>query len=67
MRDLIEAALIQSANGAAWALAEHVGDGNVERFVALMNRGRAGSASTKRTSSGPTGSTLPAMSRAHAT
>ncbi len=38
VRDLIEAALIQSANGAAWALAEHVGDGNVERFVALMNR-----------------------------
>jgi len=38
VRDLIEAALIQSANGAAWALAEHVGRGNVERFVALMNR-----------------------------
>ena len=38
VRDLIEAALIQSAHGAAWALAEHVGDGNVERFVALMNR-----------------------------
>ena len=38
VRDLIEAALIQSANGAAWALAEHVGDGDVERFVALMNR-----------------------------
>ena len=41
VRDLLEAALIQSANGAAWALAEHVGQGNVERFVAMMNR-RAG-------------------------
>ena len=34
VRDLIEAALIQSANDAAWALAEHVGQGDVERFVA---------------------------------
>jgi D-alanyl-D-alanine carboxypeptidase (penicillin-binding protein 5/6) len=36
-RDLVEAALIQSANDAAVALADHVG-GSVPRFVALMNR-----------------------------
>jgi serine-type D-Ala-D-Ala carboxypeptidase (penicillin-binding protein 5/6) len=38
VRDLVEAALIQSANDAAYALAYHVGRGSVERFVALMNR-----------------------------
>jgi D-alanyl-D-alanine carboxypeptidase (penicillin-binding protein 5/6) len=38
VRDLVEAALIQSANDAAWALAEHVGHGDVDRFVAMMNR-----------------------------
>lgn len=37
VRDLIRAALIQSANDAAYALALHVGEGNVPRFVALMN------------------------------
>ena len=37
VRDLLAAALIQSANDAAYALAEHVGNGNVARFVALMN------------------------------
>ncbi|MEX2647341.1 MAG: D-alanyl-D-alanine carboxypeptidase family protein [Gaiellaceae bacterium] len=37
VRDLIEAALIQSANDAASALAEHIGGGSVPRFVALMN------------------------------
>jgi serine-type D-Ala-D-Ala carboxypeptidase (penicillin-binding protein 5/6) len=37
VRDLVEAALIQSANDAAWALAVHVGDGSVTSFVALMN------------------------------
>jgi len=37
VRELIQAALIQSANDAAWALAEHVGGGSVPRFVALMN------------------------------
>ena len=37
VRDLVEAALIQSANDAAFALATHVGDGSVARFVALMN------------------------------
>lgn len=36
VRDLIEAALIQSANDAAFALAEHVG-GTVPRFVTMMN------------------------------
>ena len=35
--DLVEAALIQSANDAATALAAHVGDGSVERFVGYMN------------------------------
>jgi len=38
VRDLVEACLIQSANDAAWALAEHVGHGNVGRFVFMMNR-----------------------------
>jgi D-alanyl-D-alanine carboxypeptidase (penicillin-binding protein 5/6) len=37
VHDLVEAALIQSANDAAWALANHVGGGSVARFVALMN------------------------------
>jgi D-alanyl-D-alanine carboxypeptidase (penicillin-binding protein 5/6) len=38
VRDLLEAALIQSANDAAWALAEHVGQGSEQRFVFMMNR-----------------------------
>jgi len=37
VRDLIEAALIQSANDAASALAEYVGGGSVSRFVTMMN------------------------------
>ncbi len=37
MRDLLAAALIQSANDAAYALASHVGEGSVARFVELMN------------------------------
>ncbi len=37
VRDLVAAALIQSANDAAYALALHVGKGDVARFVALMN------------------------------
>jgi serine-type D-Ala-D-Ala carboxypeptidase (penicillin-binding protein 5/6) len=37
VRELIEAALIQSANDAAVALAQHVGHGSVAAFVALMN------------------------------
>ncbi len=38
VRELVEAALIQSANDAADALADHVGGGNRAVFVALMNR-----------------------------
>jgi D-alanyl-D-alanine carboxypeptidase (penicillin-binding protein 5/6) len=38
VHDLLEAALIQSANDAAWALAYRIGNGSVERFVTLMNR-----------------------------
>jgi D-alanyl-D-alanine carboxypeptidase (penicillin-binding protein 5/6) len=37
VRDLLRAALIQSANDAALALAAHVGGGSVARFVDLMN------------------------------
>ena len=35
--DLVEAALVQSANDAAWALAAYVGKGDVDAFVRLMN------------------------------
>jgi D-alanyl-D-alanine carboxypeptidase (penicillin-binding protein 5/6) len=38
VRELLEAALIQSANDAADALADYVGNGSEERFVALMNQ-----------------------------
>ncbi len=42
VRDLVMAALISSGNDAAWALAEHFGDGtgdaSVERFVGRMNQ-----------------------------
>lgn len=38
VRDLVAAALIQSANDAAVALAAHVGRGDEDAFVALMNR-----------------------------
>lgn len=38
VRDLLEACLIQSANDAAWALADHVGRGSETRFVSMMNR-----------------------------
>ena len=34
--DLVEAALVQSANDAAWALAAHVGKGDVGAFVRLV-------------------------------
>jgi D-alanyl-D-alanine carboxypeptidase (penicillin-binding protein 5/6) len=37
VRELLEAALIQSANDAADALADYVGHGNRARFVAMMN------------------------------
>jgi D-alanyl-D-alanine carboxypeptidase (penicillin-binding protein 5/6) len=38
VRDLLQAALIQSANDAALALADHVGHGDRARFVRMMNR-----------------------------
>ena len=38
VRDLVAAALIQSANDAAIALAAHVGGGDEDAFVRLMNR-----------------------------
>ncbi len=38
VRDLLEGALIQSANDAADALADYVGHGSESRFVALMNQ-----------------------------
>jgi serine-type D-Ala-D-Ala carboxypeptidase (penicillin-binding protein 5/6) len=38
VRDLLEGALIQSANDAADALAYYVGKGSEARFVAMMNR-----------------------------
>jgi serine-type D-Ala-D-Ala carboxypeptidase (penicillin-binding protein 5/6) len=38
VRDLIAASLIESANDAAIALAAHVGHGDEDAFVALMNR-----------------------------
>jgi D-alanyl-D-alanine carboxypeptidase (penicillin-binding protein 5/6) len=38
VQELVEACLIQSANDAAWALADHVGRGSESRFVLMMNR-----------------------------
>ena len=37
VRELMTAMLVYSANDAAYALAYHVGDGSVKRFVSLMN------------------------------
>lgn len=37
VRDLLTAMLVYSANDAAYALAYHVGEGSVARFVSLMN------------------------------
>ena len=37
VRDLLAAALIQSANDSAFALAAEVGDGSIKRFVGMMN------------------------------
>ena len=37
VRELLTALLVQSANDAAYALAWHVGDGSVSRFVSMMN------------------------------
>lgn len=38
VRELLTAAMLESGNDAAYALAEHVGGGSVERFVEMMNR-----------------------------
>jgi D-alanyl-D-alanine carboxypeptidase len=38
VRDLLTAALVQSANDAAYALATYIGHGKVKRFVRLMNK-----------------------------
>jgi D-alanyl-D-alanine carboxypeptidase (penicillin-binding protein 5/6) len=38
VRELLKATLISSGDDAAYALAEHLGDGNVRDFVAKMNR-----------------------------
>lgn len=38
VEDLLYAALLNSANDAAWALAEYVGGGSVEVFVNMMNQ-----------------------------
>lgn len=38
LRDLLAAALIQSANDSAFAIAEHVGGGDSDPFVAYMNQ-----------------------------
>ena len=37
VRDLVEAAMIQSANDATYALAHHISGGDVDAFVELMN------------------------------
>jgi D-alanyl-D-alanine carboxypeptidase (penicillin-binding protein 5/6) len=37
VRELLTAMLVESANDAAFALAYHVGDGSISRFVSLMN------------------------------
>ena len=61
VRDLVEGALIQSANDAAVALADYVGHGDRARFVAMMNAtARAARARATRTSRAPTASTRPA-------
>ena len=36
-RELLMASMISSGDDAAYALAEHIGDGSVERFVGMMN------------------------------
>ena len=37
-RELLMASMISSGDDAAYALAEHVGDGSVEKFVGMMNQ-----------------------------
>jgi D-alanyl-D-alanine carboxypeptidase len=38
VRELLTAAMLESGNDAAYALAYHVGDGSVDRFVRMMNQ-----------------------------
>lgn len=38
VRELLTAAMLESGNDAAYALAEHAGGGSVEQFVEMMNR-----------------------------
>lgn len=49
VRELLTAAMLESGNDAAYALADHVGGGSVERFVQMMNR-RAGELGLEETS-----------------
>ena len=60
VRDLLAAALIQSANDSAFALAAEVGDGSVKRFVAHDEReGRGARARGHATTCARTASTRP--------
>ncbi|MBN2832316.1 MAG: D-alanyl-D-alanine carboxypeptidase, partial [Campylobacterales bacterium] len=38
LRDLVKAAMVMSANDAAMSIGVYLGDGNVENFVAQMNK-----------------------------
>ncbi len=49
VRELLTAAMLESGNDAAYALAYHVGDGSVEQFVQMMN-GYAGDMGLRHTS-----------------
>ena len=66
VEELVEAALVQSANDAAVALAEHVG-GTQTGFVAMMNAEASGSACATRTSRTRTDSTRRTTTRARTT
>ena len=68
MRELVQAALIQSANDAAAALADYVGGGDRAAFVAMMNeKARALGLRDTRFANPPTGSTPRGPTRPHAT
>jgi D-alanyl-D-alanine carboxypeptidase (penicillin-binding protein 5/6) len=66
VRQLLDGALVASANDAADALASYVGHGSESRFVAMMNA-RARRLGLRRTTSGLTASTPPDTCRAPAT
>lgn len=38
LEDLLYGLMLNSGNDAAWAIAEHIGEGNAEEFVRMMNR-----------------------------